>query len=52
MNDIMKDLGFWERIDMCFWGMNRRYKYFDFINDGMSQKFAYKRAKSLKRNEL
>ena len=52
MSDIMKDLGFWQRIDMCFWGMNRRMKYFDFLNDGMAQKFAYKKAKGMSKKDV
>lgn len=51
MKDILKDLTFKQRALMCFWGALRRYKYFDFLADGMSQKFAWEKARKYKKNE-
>ena len=50
--EIMDDLNFIQRVVMCSWGMNRRYKYFDFVHEGMSQKDSYEKAKNLTKKEL
>ncbi len=50
--EIMDNLGIKQRVNMCFWGMNRRYKYFDFIHEGMNQEAAFNKAANLTKKEL
>ncbi len=50
--EIMNDLSFKQRAIMCTWGVMRRYKYFDFIHDGMHQKAAFDKARALTKKEL
>jgi len=50
--EIMDHLSFLQRATMCTWGMNRRYKYFDFVHEGMNQYAAFKKARDLTRKEL
>ena len=45
--EIMDMLTFKQKFLACLWGMNKRYKYFDFVHSGMSQKAAFKKANSL-----
>jgi len=47
--DELKDLTFWQRMEfVLFWNSRRRMKYFDFLRDGKSVKFAFKDAKNFK----
>ena len=50
--EIMDMLTFKQKVIMCTWGMMRRYKYFDFIHDGMHQKSAFEKAMSLTSKDL
>jgi hypothetical protein len=49
MKDILKYLTFRQRALMCFWGTDRRYKYFDLIELGMAQRVAWKKARKYKK---
>lgn len=50
--EIMDQLTQWQRIVMCTWGMNRRYKYFDFVHEGYDQRTSFNKAKSLTKKEV
>lgn len=50
--EIMNMLTFKQRFIMCTWGVMRRYKYFDYIHDGMHQKAAFDKAYALTKKEL
>ena len=50
--EIMDMLTFKQKVIMCTWGMMRRYKYFDFIHNGMHQKAAFCKAYALNKKEL
>lgn len=49
---IMNHLTQWQRIVMCTWGMNRRYKYFDFVHEGYSQRIAFQKSRDMSRTDL
>lgn len=49
MKNIMNHLTFKQKFRLCIWGPDRRYKYFDYIADGMNQRAAWKRAKDWKK---
>ncbi|HUU87409.1 MAG TPA: hypothetical protein VMX17_06615 [Candidatus Glassbacteria bacterium] len=48
MKNILKDLTIKQRALMCFWGTDRRYKYFDLLEEGMAQRFAWEKARKFK----
>ena len=49
MKDIIKDLTFKQRALMCFWGLDKRYKYFDLLEEGMAQRPAWEEAKKFEK---
>ena len=50
--EIMDMLTQWQKFVMCTWGMNRRYKYFDFIHAGYDQRTAFRKAREMSKKEL
>ena len=50
--DIMSQLTWKQRVSMCFWGHMKRYKYFDYLADGMNQRAAWNKANNHKKEKI